>query len=170
MTDRRCTNERWVRDLLVDGCLTHNDQYWCLCSTDLCNAGDFVTIRGTCIDRSISSFLDDSIQAMMIVPMIRARRAQSVSIPKMDSVASAHPGKKIASTVSGRSRLQKTLTNVFMFFVASNIGCSCKNGGRCVMSLGNYICECPYGYNGMNCETRTFRADLIRFVTHRSII
>ena len=44
--DRRCTNEQWVRDLLVDGCLTYHDQYWCLCSTDLCNAGDFTTIRG----------------------------------------------------------------------------------------------------------------------------
>ena len=47
VSDRRCTDERWVRDLLVDGCLTYNEQYWCMCSTDLCNSGDFVSIRGT---------------------------------------------------------------------------------------------------------------------------
>ncbi|CAF1670262.1 unnamed protein product, partial [Adineta ricciae] len=40
LTDRRCTDEQWVRDLLVDGCLTYNGQYWCMCSTDLCNSGD----------------------------------------------------------------------------------------------------------------------------------
>ena len=44
--DPRCTEERWVRDLLVDGCLIYNDQYWCMCSTDLCNSGDFTSIRG----------------------------------------------------------------------------------------------------------------------------
>ncbi len=46
VTDRRCTNERWVRDLLVDGCLTYKGLYWCMCSTDLCNSGDFSSIRG----------------------------------------------------------------------------------------------------------------------------
>ena len=46
VTDRRCTSEPWVRDLLVDGCLTYNGQYWCMCSTDLCNSGDFTSIRG----------------------------------------------------------------------------------------------------------------------------
>ncbi len=46
VSDRRCTEERWVRDLLVDGCLTYNGQYWCMCSTDLCNSGDFTSIRG----------------------------------------------------------------------------------------------------------------------------
>lgn len=46
VTDRRCTDERWVRDLLVDGCLTYNGKYWCMCSTDLCNSGDFNSIRG----------------------------------------------------------------------------------------------------------------------------
>lgn len=35
-----------------------------------------------------------------------------------------------------------------------NVGCSCKNGGRCIMGLGSYVCECPYGYNGLSCETR----------------
>jgi hypothetical protein len=47
-----------------------------------------------------------------------------------------------------------------MFFIesriASNVGCSCKNGGRCLMGLGTYICECPYGYNGLSCETSQF--------------
>ncbi|CAF0878038.1 unnamed protein product [Didymodactylos carnosus] len=46
LTDRRCTDERWVRDLLVDGCLTYNGNYWCMCSTDMCNSGDFESIRG----------------------------------------------------------------------------------------------------------------------------
>ncbi|CAF0907034.1 unnamed protein product [Didymodactylos carnosus] len=46
VTDRRCTDERWVRDLLVDGCLTYSGNYWCMCSTDLCNSGNFNSIRG----------------------------------------------------------------------------------------------------------------------------
>jgi hypothetical protein len=41
-------------------------------------------------------------------------------------------------------------------FIALNVGCSCKNGGRCIMGLGSYICECPYGYNGLSCETSKF--------------
>lgn len=43
-----------------------------------------------------------------------------------------------------------------LFLVAFNVGCTCKNGGRCMMGLGTYICECPYGYTGVNCETRKF--------------
>jgi hypothetical protein len=42
---------------------------------------------------------------------------------------------------------------LFCWFLAFSIGCTCKNGGRCIMGLGTYICECPYGYNGVNCET-----------------
>ena len=38
-------------------------------------------------------------------------------------------------------------------FIAYQVGCSCKNGGRCVMNYGSYGCECPYGYTGINCET-----------------
>jgi hypothetical protein len=38
-------------------------------------------------------------------------------------------------------------------FVAFSVSCTCKNGGRCIMGLGTYICECPYGYTGINCET-----------------
>jgi len=56
VTDRRCTNEHWIRDLLVDGCLTYNDQYWCMCSTDLCNSGDFTSIRGMFSICSMRSF------------------------------------------------------------------------------------------------------------------
>ena len=41
-------------------------------------------------------------------------------------------------------------------FLAFSVGCTCKNGGRCMMGLGTYICECPYGYNGLNCETSEF--------------
>ena len=44
----------------------------------------------------------------------------------------------------------------FEFIIAFNIGCTCKNGGRCLMGLGTYICECPYGYNGLSCETSKF--------------
>ncbi|CAF1209171.1 unnamed protein product [Rotaria sp. Silwood1] len=118
LADRRCTDERWVRDLLVDGCLTYNGQYWCMCSTDLCNSGDFTSIRG----------YDD---------------------------CSNEPcpwGTICLDTKDGFSCIcppwQDDCTYAF------NIGCSCKNGGRCIMGLGSYICECPYGYNGLSCETR----------------
>lgn len=40
-----------------------------------------------------------------------------------------------------------------IFVLAYQVGCSCKNGGRCVMNYGSYSCECPYGYTGINCET-----------------
>ncbi|CAF4370459.1 unnamed protein product [Rotaria magnacalcarata] len=118
LTDRRCTDERWVRDLLVDGCLTYNSLYWCMCSTDLCNSGDFNSIRG----------FDD---------------------------CSANPcpsGTTCLDTKDGFSCIcppwQEDCTYSF------TVGCTCKNGGRCIMGLGTYICECPYGYNGVNCETR----------------
>lgn len=46
VSERRCTDEKWVYDLLYDGCLTHKSQYWCVCSSDYCNGGDLVSIRG----------------------------------------------------------------------------------------------------------------------------
>lgn len=49
---------------------------------------------------------------------------------------------------------------VYLFFLASNVGCSCRNGGRCIMGLGTYICECPYGYNGLSCETSKINSRL----------
>ncbi|CAF4756472.1 unnamed protein product, partial [Rotaria magnacalcarata] len=118
LADRRCTDERWVRDLLVDGCLTYNGQYWCMCSTDLCNSGDFTSIRG----------YDD---------------------------CSNEPcpwGTICLDTKDGFSCICPPWQDDCTY--GSNIGCSCKNGGRCLMGLGSFICECPYGYNGMNCETR----------------
>ncbi len=59
VTDRRCTDEQWVRDLLVDGCLTYNGQYWCMCSTDLCNSGDFTSIRGMLNKRKVFSIISN---------------------------------------------------------------------------------------------------------------
>jgi hypothetical protein len=73
----------------------------------------------------------------------------------MDSVVFAHHGKMIAFTVrkmfffSNEDLIERLLFS----FVAFSVGCTCKNGGRCIMGLGTYICECPYGYNGLNCET-----------------
>ncbi len=48
------------------------------------------------------------------------------------------------------------MISLFFFsniYLAYQLGCSCKNGGRCVMNYGSYGCECPYGYTGINCET-----------------
>ncbi|CAF2700607.1 unnamed protein product [Rotaria sp. Silwood2] len=121
VTDRRCTDERWVRDLLVDGCLTYNGLYWCMCSTDLCNSGDFSSIRG----------FDD---------------CSSNPCPS---------GTICLDTKDGFSCIcppwQDDCTYAF------TVGCTCKNGGRCIMGLGTYICECPYGYTGVNCEIRLRR-------------
>ncbi|CAF3969298.1 unnamed protein product, partial [Adineta steineri] len=118
LTDRRCTDERWVNDLLVDGCLTYNNLYWCMCSTDLCNSGDFNSIRG----------YDDC------------------------SNNPCPSGTVCLDTKEGFSCIcppwQADCTYAF------SVSCSCKNGGRCMMGLGTYICECPYGYSGINCETR----------------
>lgn len=50
--------------------------------------------------------------------------------------------------------LIKKKTFIVLFVLAFSVGCTCKNGGKCIMGLGTYICECPYGYNGVNCETR----------------
>lgn len=46
VSDRRCTDEKWVYELLNDGCLTYNNQYWCVCSSNYCNGGDIRSIRG----------------------------------------------------------------------------------------------------------------------------
>jgi hypothetical protein len=29
----------------------------------------------------------------------------------------------------------------------------CKNGGTCVNSPGKYVCQCPPGFIGVNCQT-----------------
>ena len=50
-------------------------------------------------------------------------------------------------------RVKTNETVCISLLLASNVGCSCRNGGRCMMGMGNYICECPYGYNGLSCET-----------------
>jgi hypothetical protein len=55
--------------------------------------------------------------------------------------------------------MKRIIFTWFLFWIyiyislAYQIGCSCKNGGRCVMNYGSYGCECPYGYTGINCET-----------------
>jgi len=46
VTDRRCTDERWVHELLFDGCLSYNNETWCVCSSSYCNGGDLKSIRG----------------------------------------------------------------------------------------------------------------------------
>ncbi len=51
---------------------------------------------------------------------------------------------------------KKIVLDLIEYFIALNVGCTCKNGGRCIMGLGSYICECPYGYNGLSCETSKF--------------
>jgi hypothetical protein len=45
------------------------------------------------------------------------------------------------------------MISILNISLAYQVGCSCKNGGRCVMNYGSYGCECPYGYTGINCET-----------------
>ena len=95
----------------------------------------------------------------MIVRMIHVHRERSVLIRKMDSVVYVHHGKMIALMVRKTNELSREEISdllVFSMVIASNIGCSCKNGGRCIMGLGTYICECPYGYNGLSCETSMF--------------
>jgi hypothetical protein len=46
ISDRTCADERWVDELLYDGCLTYLNQYWCICSSTFCNGGDLQSIRG----------------------------------------------------------------------------------------------------------------------------
>ncbi len=90
----------------------------------------------------------------MIVQMIHVHRVQYVWILEMDLLAYAHHGKMIVPMVC-----QRNISIGFLIefvCVALNVGCSCKNGGRCIMGLGSYICECPYGYNGLSCETSKF--------------
>jgi hypothetical protein len=46
VTDRRCTDERWVYELLYDGCFDYSNRYWCVCSSSYCNNGNLQSIRG----------------------------------------------------------------------------------------------------------------------------
>lgn len=91
----------------------------------------------------------------MIVQVIHVRRVLSVLIREMDSVVSVHHGKVIAPMVRENCDYYECTKQKFSL-VAFNVGCTCKNGGRCMMGLGTYICECPYGYTGVNCETSKF--------------
>ncbi len=78
----------------------------------------------------------------------------------MDLLVYAHHGKMIVLMVCER-KIWIVYIYIYIYFdrifcIALNVGCSCKNGGRCIMGLGSYICECPYGYNGLSCETSKF--------------
>ncbi|RNA00791.1 endothelin-converting enzyme 1 isoform X2, partial [Brachionus plicatilis] len=46
ISDRSCTDEPWLNNLLYDGCLTYSNKYWCICSSDYCNDGNLTAIRG----------------------------------------------------------------------------------------------------------------------------
>lgn len=89
----------------------------------------------------------------MIVQVIHVHRVLYALIQKMDSVVFVHHGKLIALTVRHFFFIQITIqSKKRRFSIAFNVGCTCKNGGRCMMGLGTYICECRYGYTGVNCE------------------
>lgn len=83
------------------------------------------------------------------------RREQSVLIRKKVLLVYVHHGKKIVHDV--RYVFNCSIDQLYIMFydiiIAYQVGCSCKNGGRCVMNYGSYGCECPYGYTGINCET-----------------
>lgn len=94
----------------------------------------------------------------MIAPVILVHQGLCVWIQGMDLIAFVHHGKPIVPIVRTKIFLvfssNRITYHLKIFFIqASNVGCSCRNGGRCLLSVGSYICECPYGYNGMNCET-----------------
>ncbi|CAF1250584.1 unnamed protein product [Adineta ricciae] len=133
LTDRRCTDERWVRELLVDGCLTYNNLYWCMCSTDLCNSGDFNSIRG----------YDDCSNSPC--------PSGTVCLDTKEGFSCICPPWQADCTYGD-----------YRCYLSSN-----SNGGRCIMGLGSYICECPYGYSGVNCETR-FRRQSYTTATYSS--
>ena len=89
----------------------------------------------------------------MIVLLVHVHTVHYVLIQKMDLVAYAPLGKISVLTVRDGVNCIKIWLFTLKLLLAYNVGCSCKNGGRCVMGLGTYICECPYGYNGLSCET-----------------
>lgn len=43
-----------------------------------------------------------------------------------------------------------------MYFFIDSDDCTpnpCVNGGSCTDQVNNYLCQCPPGYNGVNCQT-----------------
>lgn len=45
--ERRCSQENWSNNLIEDGCITHQNQYMCFCSSNFCNGKNITAIRGT---------------------------------------------------------------------------------------------------------------------------
>jgi hypothetical protein len=133
--------------------------YWCMCSSDMCNGGDLDSIRG-CIETKIFR------------AFFWYRRVLYYYLGYEDCLRNpCQDGTICLDTKEGFTCIcapwqedctrckfvQKNKQNCCWFFnnlfVAYQVGCSCKNGGRCVMNYGSYGCECPYGYTGVNCET-----------------
>lgn len=42
----------------------------------------------------------------------------------------------------------------------------CRNGGHCINSPGSYICKCPSGYSGHNCQTDIDDCSPSEFLLH----
>ena len=44
------------------------------------------------------------------------------------------------------------LINFFIADINECAGSPCANGGTCHDQVGHFVCECPAGYEGTNCE------------------
>jgi hypothetical protein len=101
---------------------------------------------------------------MKIAQKILVKMAQSVLIQKKVLIVFVHHGKKIVPDVNNNKNQFVFSTIYLRISLAYQVGCSCKNGGRCVMNYGSYGCECPYGYTGINCETCMKKIDVYVYI------
>jgi hypothetical protein len=130
--ERFCSSESWSKELLEDGCLSRDGQYYCFCSSENCNAANVTNIRGVdnCLINSCpnSSICYDTIESYkcMCAPWDASCLEQQLK-------ASCPGG---ICTTSCCATL------------------SCFNGGYCYkdQSTGNCKCQCPRGFTGTNCE------------------
>ena len=40
----------------------------------------------------------------------------------------------------------------FVTEIEECLSCPCQNGGTCIDRINEYLCICPFGYNGTHCE------------------